>query len=85
MTTDSVEVDGARAVIKGSLTLTGKTRPLVIEAARRDGRWVAEVSLHQPDFGIKPYSAMLGTLRVKPDVTVVVSLPAEAVDVAEGR
>ena len=40
---------------------------------------VAEVSLHQPDFGIKPYSAMLGTLRVKPDVTVVVSLPADAV------
>jgi polyisoprenoid-binding protein YceI len=76
---DSVVVDGERAVVKGSLTLAGKSRPLTIEAGKRHGRWIAEVSLHQPDFGIKPYSAMFGTLRIKPDVKVVVSVPADAV------
>jgi len=31
--------------------------------------------LHQPDFGIRPYSAMLGTLRVDADVVVRVVIP----------
>jgi len=36
---------------------------------------VAEVPIHQPDFGIKPYSAMLGALKVKPDLVVRCSVP----------
>jgi hypothetical protein len=37
---------------------------------------VSEVRVHQPDFGIKPYSAALGALKVQADVTVKVSAPA---------
>ena len=76
-----VSVAGERATIRGQLTLVGRTRPLVIEAKLVDGRWVAEVVLHQPDFGIKPYSAMFGTLKIKPDVKVRVSVPADRIDV----
>jgi hypothetical protein len=36
---------------------------------------VGEVTLHQPDYGIKPYSAMLGTLKIRPDVKVRIRLP----------
>ncbi|MEZ4368791.1 MAG: YceI family protein [Kofleriaceae bacterium] len=61
--------------LSGELTLHGQTRPLRV-TTRRDGEHqVAEVTLHQPDFGITPYKAMLGTLRIKPDVRVVVRVP----------
>lgn len=62
--------------IEGTLVLHGTERPLRVTARREAGRWVAEVELHQPDFGIRPYSAMLGTLKVKPTVRVRVSVPA---------
>jgi hypothetical protein len=39
---------------------------------------VAEIKLHQPDFGIKPFTAALGALKVKPDVVVRVSVPKDA-------
>jgi hypothetical protein len=34
------------------------------------------VALHQPDFGIRPYRAMLGALKVKAGVVVRASIPA---------
>jgi hypothetical protein len=49
-------------------------------AVRREGeRLATSVRLHQPDFGIAPYRAMLGALRVKADVVVRASVPASAV------
>jgi polyisoprenoid-binding protein YceI len=61
--------------VQGSLSLAGTTRPLVLGIRREQGRFVTEVTLHQPDFGVKPYRAMLGALRVKPDVVVRASVP----------
>lgn len=61
--------------VRGALTLAGVTRPLELAARRAAGRLVAEVTLSQPDFGIRPFSAMLGALRVRPDVLVRVSVP----------
>jgi hypothetical protein len=57
---------GAGFVLTGELTLHGKTRPLTVTTRAVDGRQVAELALHQPDYGIKPYSAMLGTLKIRP-------------------
>lgn len=68
--------EGDERRIEGTLSLHGTPRPLLATARRQAGRWVAEVELHQPDFGIKPYSAMLGTLKVRPTVRVRVSVPA---------
>jgi hypothetical protein len=46
---------------------------------RADGdRWVTDLKLHQPDFGIKPFSAALGALKVKPDVIIRVSVPRQS-------
>lgn len=61
--------------LTGELTLQGRRRPLVITARLHDGHLRAEVTLHQPDFGIQPYSALLGTLKLRPDVKVRISLP----------
>lgn len=68
--------EGDERNIEGTLSLYGTERPLRAIARRQAGRWTAEVELHQPDFGIKPYSAMLGTLKIRPVVRVRVSVPA---------
>jgi hypothetical protein len=61
--------------ISGELDLHGARRPLHTTATREGERWVAEVTLHQPDFGIRPYKAMMGTLKVKAHVRVRISVP----------
>jgi polyisoprenoid-binding protein YceI len=68
--------EGDERCIEGTLALHGRERPLRVTARRQAGRWTAEIELSQPDFGIKPYSAMLGTLKVQPTVRVRVSVPA---------
>ena len=66
--------------VEGALTLCGVTRALSTSVRRAEGRLVAEVVVHQPAFGIRPYRAMMGTLRVKPDVVVRMSVPAAAAE-----
>lgn len=63
--------------IEGTLMLAGRTRPICIPVHRADGKAIGEVTLHQPEYGIKPYSAMLGTLRIQPDVKVRIEVPLE--------
>jgi phosphotransferase system HPr-like phosphotransfer protein len=62
--------------IDGILELNSHARPVSTLARRMNGHYVADVTLHQPDFGIKPFSAMMGTLKIKPDVVVRVVVPA---------
>ena len=71
-----VSEDAGGWTVRGRLELAGRSRELVVKATRENGAVVAEVVLHQPDFGIKPYSAMLGTLKIKPDVRVRIRIPA---------
>jgi len=61
--------------VEGRLTLHGTERGITLLARRRGERLEAEVSLHQPDFGIRPFKAFGGALKVRPDVVVRVSLP----------
>ena len=61
--------------LRGSLTLAGRTRDITVPVHRDGGKVVGEVSIHQPDFGIKPFSAMLGTLKVQADLKVRVEVP----------
>lgn len=62
--------------VQGTLTLAGATLPLVLAVRREHGRLETETTLHQADFGIRPYRAMLGAIRVKPDVVVRAFTPA---------
>jgi len=63
--------------IDGDLTLHGVSKALHAETQLEAGRQVASIELHQPDYGITPYKAMMGTLKVKPDVIVRLSVPQE--------
>lgn len=73
----SVRRDARSLRIEGTLDLHGTRRPLAVSARRADGRWRAEVELYTTDFGITPFSALMGTLKVKPGVRVRISVPAE--------
>jgi polyisoprenoid-binding protein YceI len=72
----SVVVDGDRARIAGDLTVRGTTRSVAFDAARAGARWTAELVVDQPAFGIAPFTAFFGALKVKPHVVVRVSVPA---------
>jgi polyisoprenoid-binding protein YceI len=59
--------------VSGDLEVMGKTRSISFDLMPRDREWLeATLRIHQPDFGIKPFSAMLGTLKIKPELDVVV-------------
>lgn len=71
----SVKREGDKASIEGDLTLHGVTKPISVQAHDDGTHWNAEVTLDQRDFKIKPFSAMLGALKVKPEVKVHLSVP----------
>jgi polyisoprenoid-binding protein YceI len=64
-----------RAILDGTLAIKGVRRPLVVEARVVGDAWTATVTLHQPDFGITPYRALLGALKIRPDLRVEVRVP----------
>ncbi len=72
-----VTPQGDGFVVQGQLTLHGVSRSIRAKVAPQGDRWATEVSLHQPDYGIKPYTAALGALRIKPDVKVRISAPRQ--------
>ena len=69
---------GEGFAIEGTLQMHGKSRNIQTSVRPDGDRWVTELELHQPDFGIKPFTAALGALKVKPDVLVRVSVPRES-------
>lgn len=71
----SVAPAGDGYAIAGELVLHGKTRTIEATSRKTERGQLVEITLHQPDYGIKPFSAMLGTLKIKPDVRVRVTLP----------
>lgn len=62
--------------VRGTLTLVGRAQELSAAVRREGARYTTEVVLDQRRFGITPFSAMLGTLRLKPALNVRVSVPA---------
>ena len=61
--------------IGGTLTLAGQTRPVRLDVTQAaPGHYRATTTVRQTDFGIKPYSAFLGSLKVADAVEVTVEL-----------
>lgn len=65
---------GSQAVVDGELTLAGTTAPLSLQVREEDGVVRGEASVLQSRWGIKPYSAFLGALRLRDAVDVQFSL-----------
>jgi len=62
--------------VRGTLTIHGVAHEGTFHVQRKDRRAIARLDVDMRSFGMKPYSAMLGALRVKPQVLVVVETPA---------
>lgn len=65
---------GAPSQVDGKLSLHGVTRPISVMLAREQEHGqeicVARVRLEQPDFGIAPFRALMGALKIKTHVDV---------------
>jgi polyisoprenoid-binding protein YceI len=71
---NDVEATGDGYRLTGTLTIHGTSRPQVVDLRTDDqgGNWwlSSETTVRQSEFGIKPYSQLLGALRVADDVVV---------------
>ncbi|GGG15899.1 polyisoprenoid-binding protein [Rhodococcoides trifolii] len=71
---DDVTESGSGYTLNGSLEIHGKTKKVVVDVAVEDqGRsWRirSENTVKQTDYGIKPYSQLMGSMKVVDDVTV---------------
>jgi polyisoprenoid-binding protein YceI len=66
------EPDGSSIRAEGDLTLAGETRPIAFDLEiGDDGALSATAVVTQTAWGMKPYSALFGALKVKDDVEVV--------------
>ena len=68
----SVTRTGERLDIAGELELAGATRPLTFTLTERDGAVAGSVPISQTHWGMKPYSALFGTLKVADEVEVAI-------------
>lgn len=70
----SVSASGASsAKVDGTLTVVGKSGPATLNVTLDDsGRAKAKTTITQSNFGIKPFSAMMGALKLADDVSLEV-------------
>jgi hypothetical protein len=72
----STEVSGGgdgRLSVRGDLSLAGATAPVSFEVdVSEDGRVQAEATVTQTRWGIKPYTGLMGALKVADDVRIEV-------------
>jgi polyisoprenoid-binding protein YceI len=71
----SIDADGGhRLRLNGNLTLSGATRPVSVDLnlEQQDGgeRLTGTVTVTHSDFGVKPYSGFMGTLKIKDAVEI---------------
>ena len=65
----STAIGGGR--VEGELEPAGKRHPISFEfAAGEGGRFAGSATVKQSDWGMKPYTALFGTLKVADEVDV---------------
>jgi polyisoprenoid-binding protein YceI len=70
---------GGRYDVRGELELAGKRAPISFELTMgEDGTLSGSAVVKQTNWGIKPYSALFGTLKVVDEVTVEIAAKVPA-------
>ncbi len=65
-----VEETAGGLSVSGDLTLRGATRPIAFDLELQDGRVRGTAVVKQTEWGMKPYTALFGALKVADDVRV---------------
>jgi hypothetical protein len=74
----TIRTAGGGFTIDGTLELHGRSAPLApIAVTKRGDLWVAEVTIVPSRWGIAPYRALAGALKLQDRVTVRVELDAD--------
>ena len=72
----AIEPVGGGLTVRGELELAGTRRPASFElGVAADGRVHGTLPVTQSEWGIKPYRGMMGTLRVRDTVEIVLDVP----------
>jgi len=79
-TSTAVEFRDSTVHVRGDLTMVGNTRPVEMDLVLQLAAPVLHVwgtfTVKQTDFGIRPYSTALGTVKVKNEITFVLDIRA---------
>jgi polyisoprenoid-binding protein YceI len=68
----SVEESDGGLAVSGDLTMGGKSKPVEFVVTGDGGSINGSATVKQSDWGIKPYSALFGALKVNDEITVEV-------------
>ena len=60
--------------IDGDLTITGRTQPVTVHGQLTDDRVQGSAAVVQSRWGIRPYTAFFGALKLSDEVTVEFSI-----------
>jgi polyisoprenoid-binding protein YceI len=71
-TSSNVESAGDALKVSGDLALGDTSNPITFELSESGGTLTGSAPIKQTDWGIKPYSALFGALKVNDEVKVVV-------------
>jgi hypothetical protein len=67
-----LDADGAPRRVDGELELAGRRHPIGFDLSAADGRLTGTAVVKQTDWGMKPYTALFGTLKVADEVEVAI-------------
>ena len=80
LTFESTSVSGSEPNfnVAGNMTIVGTSRPANLAVNVNGSTVTAKTSISQRDFGIKPFSAMMGAIKLRDDVDfeLTVNLPS---------
>ena len=71
----AASLDAGRLAVDGELTMAGSTRPLSAALEAAAGRVTGTIPLRQTEWGIKPYRGLMGALKVRDEVEIVIDAP----------
>jgi len=70
-----IEPRGGGLTVRGELTMAETTRPTTFDIdASEDGHVTGTLPVTQSEWGIKPYKAMMGALKVRDEVEIVLDV-----------
>jgi hypothetical protein len=73
----SITKENSDYLVRGSLTLHGTAQEISFEVRTEGNYYTADVWLRLTDFGIKPFSAFFGAIKVKPSILIRVMIPRQ--------
>jgi len=63
---------GGKATVHGDLTIMGTARPAIMDITVVGDKATGVMAVKQSDWGIKPFSALMGALKLADDLTIQV-------------